>query len=59
MHPPTTVANGIDRAAARGTLHPATAPVDELEGQTNWRQERLQNEEFSLANSLANAVAGA
>jgi hypothetical protein len=34
-------ANGTDRAATRGTLHPATAAVDELEGQTNWRQARL------------------
>jgi hypothetical protein len=31
-------ATGIGRAATRGTLHPATAAVNQLEGYTNWRQ---------------------
>jgi hypothetical protein len=34
-------ANRIGRAPNPGTLHSATAAVDELEGQINWRQGRL------------------
>ena len=34
-------ANGSVEPQPRGTLHPATAAVDELQGQINWRQRRL------------------